>query len=48
MTNSDAETQEVEAELASAERAGLRLALVLLTIFMLSEAVLSVERTGLP
>src|SRR3954451_12515367 len=28
--------------------AGLRIALVLLTLFMLSEAVLSVERTGLP
>src|SRR5262249_21022775 len=28
--------------------AGLRVALVLLAVFMLSEAVLSVERTGLP
>ena len=28
--------------------AGLRIALVLLAMFMLSEAVLSVERTGLP
>src|SRR4051795_1305927 len=28
--------------------AALRIALVLLTVFMLSEAVLSVERTGLP
>lgn len=28
--------------------AGLRLTLILLTVFMLSEAVLSVERTGLP
>src|SRR3954469_10638054 len=33
---------------ARALLASLRIALVLLTVFMLSEAVLSVERTGLP
>src|SRR3954466_2299232 len=33
---------------ARAALASLRIALVLLTVFMLSEAVLSVERTGLP
>lgn len=35
LTNSDAETQEVEAELASAERAGLRLALIGRTLALL-------------